>query len=89
MDQNGWISADAHKKRNTMKPAICSICGKFPATGDWVAFQDHDERQPIGLSHPPGLEYFCDEHVGAARRLVSLDAASALEALKKACLHHQ
>ena len=72
-----------------MKPAICSICGKFPAAGDWVAFQDHDERQPIGLSHPPGLEYFCDEHVGAARRLVSLDTASALATLKKACLHQQ
>lgn len=72
-----------------MKPAICSICGKFPAAGDWVAFQDHDEGQPIGLSHPAGLEYFCDEHVGAARRLVSLDAASALATLKKACLHQQ
>lgn len=70
-----------------MKPAICSICGRFPATGDWVEFLDHDERQPIGLSHPAGLEYFCDMHVDAARRLAGLDAASALATLKKAYPH--
>lgn len=68
-----------------MKPALCCICGKIPASaneGDWLEFQDYD-AEGIGISHPAGLEYFCDEHVGSGRRFISYTAAAALKKIKE------
>ena len=69
-----------------MKPAICCICGNFPAAnneGDWVAFADHDVEAEPSLSHPDGLEYFCEEHINAARCFTSFTAAEALKKIKE------
>lgn len=69
-----------------MKPAVCCICGKIPATaheGDWLEFQDY-HSEGIGISHPAGLEYFCDEHVAAARSLTGMDSMDALKQMRTA-----
>ncbi len=65
-----------------MKPAICGVCGRFQVAGDWVEFQDYDESQLTSLTHPAGLEFFCNEHLGEALKLASQDESSALNALK-------
>lgn len=71
-----------------MKPAICVLCGKSaayvkpPNTGDWIEFGDY--RSPVAgsLDRPKGLEYFCDEHVGAAKLLATKTTADALGELQ-------
>lgn len=71
-----------------MKPAVCLLCGKAsidepsPNAGDWVRFADFRPLDAGALGHPTGLEYYCDEHVEAARRLDSYTAAQALETLR-------
>jgi hypothetical protein len=68
-----------------MKPAVCGICGKIPdkaQMGAWVEFSDYDAEGEKDLSHPDGLEYFCDEHLDAARSLAGLTSAEALKKLQ-------
>lgn len=71
-----------------MKPAICLLCGKAaahikpPNTGDWVEFSDYQSPVAGSLDHPRGLEYFCDEHVGAAKLLAMKTSADALVELQ-------
>lgn len=71
-----------------MKPAICYLCGKFSSEesaekkGDWVEFQDYDEKYVHSLSHPQGLEYFCGEHVFAAEQLKNKKSDIALKELE-------
>lgn len=68
-----------------MKPAICCVCGKSPASigdGDWVKFLDYDKEGTIELSHPRGLQYFCNEHIKEARSLINLTSDDALNKLK-------
>lgn len=67
-----------------MKLAACCICGKIPATaneGDWLEFQDY-HAEGIGMSHPAGLEFFCDEHIDAARSLTGIDSTDALKQMR-------
>lgn len=67
-----------------MKPAVCAIFGKIPTKaeiGDWVEFSEYDPKSEKGLSHPDGLEYFCDEHIDAARRFAGSTSAEALKQL--------
>lgn len=74
-----------------MKPAVCGVCGKIPTKtqmGDWVEFSDYDAEGEKDLSHPDGLEYFCDEHLNAARSLAGLPTAEALMQLRALYADH-
>lgn len=70
-----------------MKPAICCVCGKIPSSlgdGDWVKFQDYDGETTPELTHPAGLEYFCNEHLKEGRSLISMKSIDALNKLRAA-----
>ena len=72
-----------------MKPGICVLCGKLcvdeipPNEGSYVKFSDYQELEICSLDDPIGMEYFCDEHVKAARVLSSFTSKDALVALQK------
>ncbi|WP_221796538.1 hypothetical protein [Oceanobacter mangrovi] len=69
-----------------MKPVICTVCGKAPKSsqdGDWLAFADFKASEVSDLSHPGGLEYFCGEHLDAARRLQGMIAIEAIGELQR------
>ncbi len=64
-----------------MKPAVCCICGKASAfidDGDWIEFRDCDSERTPQLSHPVGLEYFCNQHIEEARRFINMSSVDAL-----------
>lgn len=71
-----------------MKPGICVLCGKpcvdevAPNTGDYIKFSDYQEPAEFSLDDATGMEYFCDEHVNAAKDLSSFTSKDALAALK-------
>ncbi len=71
-----------------MKPATCVVCGKYfrdipeGLTGDWVNFSDFEKADPEALSDDLGREFFCDEHVAAARELSHLTSKEAVERLR-------
>lgn len=72
-----------------MRPAICQLCGKpaiaelSPNQGDWVEFADYQRLEHFPLGHPVGLEYFCDQHLAAAKVLASSTAEAAIKELKE------
>jgi hypothetical protein len=72
-----------------VKPAVCVLCGKAaidtpsPNNGDWVEFADYRAQDPVMLGHPIGLEYFCDEHVAAAKHLTSKPSTEVLAQLRE------
>jgi len=72
-----------------MKPAICYLCGKSALDessddkGNWVEFEDYKKESVDNLSHPIGLEYFCNEHFSEANRLKHKKSDEALIELKK------
>lgn len=71
-----------------MKPAICGVCGKCAIDknsskqGDWVEFSNYREEFSANITHPEGLEYFCDEHLSVAINFSNMDSHEALEKLK-------
>jgi hypothetical protein len=72
-----------------MKPPVCLLCGKFAGEesptnrGDWVVFADYDPHHEPSLMHPDGLEYYCDEHVEAAKAQSLKTSSEALLELQK------
>lgn len=72
-----------------MKPAVCYLCGKSAIEenptkkGDWIEFEDYKQESTGSLSHPIGLEYFCNEHLSASRRLKHKESGEALAELKE------
>ena len=72
-----------------MKPAVCVLCGKGlweepgPNHGDYLEFADYDPDHESFIGHPEGYEYYCDEHVIAARALLSKTAPEALNILRQ------
>lgn len=72
-----------------MKLAVCVLCGEgawetpAPNSGDWVRFSEYVQIDHPPLGHPDGLEYYCNEHVGAARELSSKTSAEALAELRQ------
>lgn len=72
-----------------MKPGICVLCGKPcgdeipPNEGSYVKFSDFQEPELFSLDDPIGMEYFCDEHVTAAKELSTFTSKDAIAALKK------
>ncbi|QWP77803.1 hypothetical protein J5226_05155 [Lysobacter sp. K5869] len=72
-----------------MKPPLCHLCGRdmrgerAPEGADLVAFADY-RPLPTGVAgHPHGCEWFCAEHLEAARELKSLDYAEAMARLRE------
>ena len=67
-----------------MKPAICAICGKRSPMidGDWVEFSDYAALPKEEIGHPNGLEWFCREHLSAAKSLASQSSKDAILHLK-------
>jgi hypothetical protein len=67
-----------------MKPAICVICGKKSPSvdGDWVEFSDFSQESISGITHPQGLEWFCVEHLEAAKSIANLSANEGINLLK-------
>jgi hypothetical protein len=72
-----------------MKPSVCELCKKphlaesGSVSGDWLEFADYKPLELGVIGHPDGFEYFCDEHVEAARKLTHLPANDALSELQK------
>lgn len=64
-----------------MKPAICVICGnRSPiAEGDWVEFSDYTADSTNQITHPKGLEWFCNEHIEAAKSVSNLTASEGVK----------
>ncbi len=74
-----------------MRPPICAVCYKrFSNGGGLVRFVLTEEeqkraekfKQPGYVGHPPGLEWFCDEHWQAAKDLSNLTKTEALKQLR-------
>jgi hypothetical protein len=74
-----------------MKAEYCWLCGRdcrsewfyTQAGGAWVRFRDYRQLADGVVGHPQGLEWFCRDHVAAARNLAHLDSASALIELQR------
>ncbi len=69
-----------------MKPPICHLCNRdFLHTshdGDLVRFADYEPLPPEVDGHPCGLEWFCADHLEAARMLATLTSAEAMVSLR-------
>lgn len=53
-----------------MRPPICAVCFKrfsLNEGGGTVAFADYEPLPDGIVGHPKGLEWFCAEHIDAAR----------------------
>jgi hypothetical protein len=71
---------------STMKPAICGVCGTSALQsrkGDWLIFPDYKGVDNEELTHPAGLEWFCEHHLEAAKLLPGRTAPDAITELKK------
>jgi hypothetical protein len=68
-----------------MKPAICLICGKnsLSAGGDWVEFADYMPSSANEITHPKGFEWFCNEHLDAAKSVAELPSNEGIKILKR------
>lgn len=73
-----------------MKPGICALCGKSCVVeeiafnkGSYVKFSDYKKVESFSLDYPTGVEFFCDEHVTAAKALTTFTTKEAIVALKK------
>lgn len=75
-----------------MRPPICAICDKdFYFQGGLVQFalseKEKEEmkrfEEPDFVGHPPGLEWFCGEHIEAAKSLSHLTISEAFKILKQ------
>lgn len=67
-----------------MKPAICLICGKdgLSAGGDWIKFADYKPSSINDIAHPKGLEWFCKDHLDAAKSVAELPSNEGIDILK-------
>ncbi|NVM28305.1 MAG: hypothetical protein HWN65_05645 [Candidatus Helarchaeota archaeon] len=75
-----------------MKPPICCLCDKeleenegglvyfkkSPSDLEW----DNKMKQPGMTGHPPYADWFCDVHLGKAKKLTNLTIQEALKLLK-------
>lgn len=74
-----------------MRPPICAICDdRFMEGGGLVQFKLTDAQrvelkrfeQPGFVGHPPGLEWFCPQHLPAARELSHLTLGEAMAKMR-------
>jgi hypothetical protein len=74
-----------------MKPPICFLCHKHfrsaNAGFDLVEFADYTPLPEGYLGHPHGLEWFCNEHLAAARSHATESLEAAMLELHKAFGH--
>lgn len=76
-----------------MRPPICAICKKrfAPSDGGKVYFKETEEQkeynkrfdEPGFVGHPSHLEWFCEDHIEAAKELKNLSSTEAIKELKK------
>lgn len=77
-----------------MMPPNCCLCNKGLATGadcELVCFHKTPEQESwyaeaesrLIPDHPPNCEWFCEDHLEAARSLVELDLDQALAKIRK------
>lgn len=78
-----------------MRPPICAICHKrFRAAGTaggritFLLTEEEAERKKRMIErrmkgHPPGLEWFCEDHIELARKYKHLTKAEAKQEIKK------
>ena len=77
-----------------MMPPNCCLCNKWLATGDvceLVCFHKTPEQESwyaeaesrLIPDHPPNCEWFCEDHLAAARSLVELYLDQALAKIRK------
>ncbi len=77
-----------------MRPPICAICGarfggdegglvSFAMDDDARAFAAKRHAEPGFVGHPPQQEWFCQDHVAAARALSGRTRREALAALRQ------
>ena len=73
-----------------MKPPYCALCQsdcrfEYLQTGRGarlVEFADFDRQAEPVVGHPHGLEWFCDEHAGAAEALADRPFPEAMAGLR-------
>ncbi len=67
-----------------MRPPICKLCTKRFSVkdGGLVRFADFVPLPKRQVGHPRGLEWFCDEHLDAAKVLATLSLSEALTQLR-------
>ncbi len=75
-----------------MRPPICAVCNKrFSEGGGLIQFKlsetDKERKklfdQPGFVGHPPGLEWFCSEHINEAKKLKHLTLPEAMKILRE------
>ncbi len=78
-----------------MRPPICAVCHvRFGADEGGLcsfvlddaarAFAKRRREEPGFVGHPPQQEWFCGDHIEAARALTHLTRSAALELLQSA-----
>ena len=67
-----------------MKPAVCIICGNSSSQieGDWVEFSDYVPLSKNEIGHPKGLEWFCRNHLSAAKSFANYPSEDGIYLLK-------
>jgi len=68
-----------------LKPAICPVCGRFAieVQGDMVEFANYAPLPQGYLGHPQGLEWFCNDHLSAAKSASAMPSEEAIKFLKQ------
>ncbi|HIG66084.1 MAG TPA: hypothetical protein EYQ43_11160 [Methyloprofundus sp.] len=69
-----------------MRPAICKVCNISAVqspNGEWVTFLDYKSLDEEEIGHPDGLEWFCENHIEAAKLLSHKNYSDALQELQK------
>lgn len=81
-----------------MRPPICAVCHvrivddgevgggglvTFADDARSIAFRARQQTEPGFVGHPPNLEWFCGDHVRAARALAHRSRSEALAALAR------
>lgn len=73
-----------------MRPPICAVCNvRFSARdGGTVRFANYeplgkDDQGRSRVGHPKGLEWFCAEHIAAAKALAELTSRDAIAQMRK------
>jgi len=67
-----------------VKPAICPVCGTsaIQSKGDHVEFSDYEPLPSDYIGHPHGYEWFCADHLEAAKSMSNLPAENVIKALR-------
>lgn len=68
-----------------MRPAVCKVCNTSAIqspNGEWIQFSDYKSLDDEEIGHPDGLEWFCENHVEAAKLLSNKNYSDAIGELR-------